>query len=138
MVKHQAAEEHAEEAAVEGREQKRGLRRAQAQVQGHVGQLQTDQVGHPYSVLGQIGVNGPLDLHQAPLEVPGKAGKELQPPGRDATEVGGLFPFHRAGGDVIDQTQHFRCGHQGLQARGNRGRGRGGNSSHGVNVLQQG
>ncbi len=74
---HQPAEEHAEKAAVEGREQKGGLRGAQAEKKLEIRQFQPDDVIDDLVIFRQVGIDDAPDFHEVALQIGGETGKEF-------------------------------------------------------------
>ncbi len=93
---------------MEGR-QHIGLRSGQAEGDGLTGQLQADQVAQALPVMRKIGSNGALDMKILLLNMQAEARKQLQAPGRFGVQaqLKVAFPFHRAGGGVVDEAENL-------------------------------
>ena len=136
MVEHQAPEEHAEKADVEGGEQEGGLGGAEPEVKLKLRQFQTDHVRDDVLIFRQVGINDAPDFHQVALQIGGEAGKEFQAAGLlQGLQVRMVQPLHRAGGDVVDQAQDLGGGNQEVEPGGEELPGLDVGSGHGALVF---
>jgi hypothetical protein len=117
LVQHQAAEEYAEKAEVEGR-QDISLGSGQAETERLAPQLQSNQVAHTLPGVGEIWVYGAFHLEKLLPEMHGEAGKQFQAAGC-LGEVGErrlTLPLHCAVADIMDKAENLGGIHQRAEA----------------------